>query len=171
MIKWKYWGLLHMKTLSQIATENGIAKNKLYRYATKHCNDMQRSSRGGILLDAEQESLVLGLISENKAHQVQQGATQQCNDDATVCNDMQRSNATDTKELLEAIRTQYENENIFLKQQVEVLNKEMEIKNNQIENLMEIQRANQVLLHQASEQKQIQGNSDTKKGLFARIFK
>ena len=40
-----------------------------------------------------------------------------------------------------------------------------------IENLMEIQRANQVLLHQASEQKQIQGNSDTKKGLFARIFK
>ena len=151
-----------MKTLSQIAKENGISKNKLYRYATKHCNDMQRTSKGAMLLDATQESLVLGLLLENEVHQEQQGATHQCN-----------SNATDINELLATIKTQYEGENLFLKQQIEVLNKELEIKNNQIQDLMEIQRANQVLLHQAAEPKQLPDHTvnDTKKGLFARLFK
>ena len=151
-----------MKTLSQIAKENGISKNKLYRYATKHCNDMQRTSKGAMLLDATQESLVLGLLLENEVHQEQQGATHQCN-----------SNATDINELLATIKTQYEGENLFLKQQIEVLNKELEIKNNQIQDLMEIQRANQVLLHQAAEPKQLPDHTviDTKKRLFARLFK
>ena len=153
-----------MKTLSQVSRESGIAKNKLYRYATKHCSTLQRSATGSILLDAEQESLVLELILANSE------PLQSVADNIhSVAGDAQRS---DAQELLEAIKKQYENENLFLKQQIEVLNKELDIKNSQIENLMEIQRANQVLLHQAAETKELPGSTlkDTKKGLFARIF-
>ena len=107
-----------MKTLNQISKESGIAKNKLYRYATKHCSALQRSATGSILLDAEQESLVLGLISANSE------PLQSVADDIhSVAGDAQRS---DAQELLEAIKKQYENENLFLKQQIEVLNKELD---------------------------------------------
>lgn len=125
------------KTLSNIADELGIKKYIVYR-AYKRYIEPQRNSTGiernetKIKLDESEVIILKAKIIEND---IQQNAKKDENET--------QHNVNDVQQLLQTLNSTIE----MLKTELEATRMEINVKNRQIENLIELQRNSQILLH------------------------
>ena len=139
-----------------------------------------RNKNNAVLIDSKTEKLIISMIREQEVQQEPQRVAQQ------LCDGVAREN-NNNLDIYKELKERYEQENEFLKNQIQEKDNQLKVKDNQLkvkdiqlESLdkrlaesLELQKANAVLLHQRGEQSKLVeniNNVEIKKSFWSKIF-
>ena len=134
---------------------------------------MLRNKNNAVLIDSKTEKLIISMIREQEVQQEPQRVAQQ------LCDGVARENNKNL-DIYKELKERYEQENEFLKNQIQEKDNQLKVKDIQLESLdkrlaesLELQKANAVLLHQSGEQSKLVeniNNVEIKKSFWSKIF-
>ena len=132
-----------------------------------------RNKNNAVLIDSKTEKLIISMIREQEVQQEPQRVAQQ------LCDGVAREN-NNNLDIYKELKERYEQENEFLKNQIQEKDNQLKVKDIQLESLdkrlaesLELQKANAVLLHQRGEQSKLVeniNNVEIKKSFWSKIF-
>ncbi len=132
-----------------------------------------RNKNNAVLIDSKTEKLIISMIREQEVQQEPQRVAQQ------LCDGVAREN-NNNLDIYKELKERYEQENEFLKNQIQEKDNQLKVKDIQLESLdkrlaesLELQKANAVLLHQSGEQSKLVeniNNVEIKKSFWSKIF-
>ena len=191
-----------MKTLKQIAKENKVSKQQVYRIYKSEIEALHEAHQinGVIHIDEADETLILEKLLKKTTSKPHQESTEKHFNDMHPEVEMKHSDEADKTSQNQGF---YENRNskshqeeemkhfneTLQKQMIDILHEQLKVKDRQIEELnqrlaeaQELQRANQVLLHQQKEKSKLVENVEdnsskekqelqVRKGFWKNLFK
>ena len=191
-----------MKTLKQIAKENKVSKQQVYRIYKSEIETLHEAHQinGVIHIDEADETLILEKLLKKTTSKPHQESTEKHFNDMHPEAEMKHSDEADKTSQNQGFsenrnsKSHQEEEmkhfnETLQKQMIDILHEQLKVKDRQIEELnqrlaeaQELQRANQVLLHQQKEKSKLVENVEdnsskekqelqVRKGFWKNLFK
>ncbi len=191
-----------MKTLKQIAKENKVSKQQVYRIYKSEIEALHEAHQinGVIHIDEADETLILEKLLKKTTSKPHQESTEKHFNDMHPEAEMKHSDEADKTSQNQGFsenrnsKSHQEEEmkhfnETLQKQMIDILHEQLKVKDRQIEELnqrlaeaQELQRANQVLLHQQKEKSKLVENVEdnsskekqelqVRKGFWKNLFK
>ena len=191
-----------MKTLKQIAKENKVSKQQVYRIYKSEIEALHEAHQinGVIHIDEADETLILEKLLKKTTSKPHQESTEKHFNDIHPEAEMKHSDEADKTSQNQGFsenrnsKSHQEEEmkhfnETLQKQMIDILHEQLKVKDRQIEELnqrlaeaQELQRANQVLLHQQKEKSKLVENVEdnsskekqelqVRKGFWKNLFK
>lgn len=191
-----------MKTLKQIAKENKVSKQQVYRIYKSEIEALHEAHQinGVIHIDEADETLILEKLLKKTTSKQHQESTEKHFNDMHPEAEMKHSDEADKTSQNQGFsenrnsKSHQEEEmkhfnETLQKQMIDILHEQLKVKDRQIEELnqrlaeaQELQRANQVLLHQQKEKSKLVENVEdnsskekqelqVRKGFWKNLFK